>query len=262
MFDSHLHLTSERFADDVDGVVRRARAAGVSRMVTVATEPRDGGEALALARRYPHVVFGTAGLHPHEASSWSDDTEAEIRALLPEPEIVAVGEAGLDFHYDNSPRTVQREAFEAQLDLAVEYDLPIVVHSRDADEAMLEILIDRGSEARGVLHCFTGGSGLLEAGLDAGWYVSFGGIATFDSFDGDDLVRRVPHERLMIETDSPYLAPVPERGKRNEPAFLPHVCSRLAEVRGVSPDELAAQTTAAALSFYGVELPIESGDEP
>lgn len=262
MFDSHLHLTSERFAGDVDEVVRRARAVGVSRMVTVATDAEDGRDGLALARRHPHVVFATAGLHPHDASAWSEETEAGIRALLPEPEILAVGETGLDFHYDNSPRSVQREAFEAQLDLAAEYDLPIVVHSRDADEAMLEILLDRGHEVRGVLHCFTGGDALLEAGLDAGWYVSFGGITTFASFEGAELVRRVPHERLMVETDSPYLAPVPERGKRNEPAFLPHVCSRVAELRGVGPEELAAQTTAAALAFYGIEFPIEPADEP
>lgn len=262
MFDSHLHLTSEQFAGDVDEVIRRARAAGVSRMVTVATDAEDGRDVLGLARRHPHVVFGTAGLHPHDASAWTEETEAAIRALLPEPEILAVGEAGLDFHYDNSPRSVQRGAFEAQLDLAGEHDLPIVVHSRDADEAMLEILLGRGHEVRGVLHCFTGGDALLEAGLEAGWYVSFGGITTFASFEAAERVRRVPHERLMIETDSPYLAPVPERGKRNEPAFLPHVCSRVAELRGVEPEELAAQTTAAALGFYGIEFPVEAGDEP
>lgn len=262
MFDSHLHLTSEQFSGDVDEVIRRARAAGVSRMVTISTDPHDGREVLALVRRYPDVLFGTAGLHPHDASAWSEEAEAEIRALLQEPEIVAVGEAGLDFHYDHSPRAIQREAFEAQLDLAAAHDLPIIVHSRDADETMLEVLLDRGNDVRGVLHCFTGGDALLEAGLDAGWYVSFGGITTFNSFDAEDRVRRVPHERLMIETDSPYLAPVPERGKRNEPSFLPHVCSRVAGLRGVSPEELAAQTTATALRFYGIEFPLEAGDAP
>lgn len=262
MFDSHLHLTSEQFSGDVDEVIRRARAAGVSRMVTISTDPHDGREVLALVRRYPDVLFGTAGLHPHDASAWSEEAEAEIRALLQEPEIVAVGEAGLDFHYDHSPRAIQREAFEAQLDLAAAHDLPIIVHSRDADETMLEVLLDRGDDVRGVLHCFTGGDALLEAGLDAGWYVSFGGITTFNSFDAEDRVRRVPHERLMIETDSPYLAPVPERGKRNEPSFLPHVCSRVAGLRGVSPEELAAQTTATALRFYGIEFPLEAGDAP
>lgn len=260
MFDSHLHLTADRFDGEVDEVVRRAVAAGVSRMVTVATDPSDGRSALDIARDHPGVVYATAGLHPHDASSWTDETEAELRMLLAEPEVVAVGEAGLDFHYDNSPRSIQREAFEAQLDLAVETALPIVVHSRDADEAMMEILLDRGPDVTGILHCFTGGDALLETGLDAGWYVSFGGIVTFNSFDGADRVRRVPADRLLVETDAPYLAPVPMRGRRNEPAFLRHTCARLAELRGVSTDELVMETTRAALAFYGLEVPIESGD--
>lgn len=260
MFDSHLHLTADRFDGEVDEVVRRAVAAGVSRMVTVATDPSDGRSALAIARAHPGVVYATAGLHPHDASAWTDEAEAEIRALLAEPEVVAVGEAGLDFHYDNSPRSIQLEAFEAQLDLAVETGLPIVVHSRDADESMMEILLDRGPNVTGILHCFTGGDALLEAGLDAGWYVSFGGIVTFESFDGADRVRRVPADRLLVETDAPYLAPVPMRGRRNEPAFLEHTCARLAELRDVSSDELVTETTRAAFAFYGLEFPVEAGD--
>lgn len=260
MFDSHLHLTADRFDGDVDEVIRRARAAGVSRMVTVATDPSDARSALQLARAYPGMVHATAGLHPHDASAWADETEPELRALLAAPEVVAVGEAGLDFHYDNSPRSVQRAVFETQLDLAVETSLPIVVHSRDADETMIEILLDRGRELRGILHCFTGGDALLETGLDAGWYVSFGGIVTFGSFDGADRVRRVPADRLLVETDSPYLAPVPMRGRRNEPSFLSYTCQRLAELRGVTVDELVAETTAAALAFYGLDVPIEPGD--
>lgn len=262
MFDSHLHLTDERFAGEVDAVVRRARSAGVFRMVTVGTCPADARAALALARRHPGVVFATAGLHPHDASAWDDEAESALRGLLHEREIVAVGEAGLDFHYDNSPRAMQREAFEAQLDLAVETGLPIVVHCRDADEAMIEILRDRGARVRGILHCFTGGEALLEAGLEAGWYVSFGGIATFHSFDGADLVRRVPEDRLLIETDSPYLAPVPLRGRRNEPSFLPHVRDRVAELRGVAAGDLAEQTTVATHAFYGLERPPAPADEP
>lgn len=260
MFDSHLHLTADRFDGEVDEVVRRAVAAGVSRMVTVATDPSDGRSALEVARCHPGVVYATAGLHPHDASAWTDETEAEIRALLAEPEVVAVGEAGLDFHYDNSPRSIQREAFEAQLDLAVETGLPIVVHSRDADDAMMDILLDRGPDVTGILHCFTGGDALLEAGLDAGWYVSFGGIVTFNSFDGADRVRRVPADRLLVETDAPYLAPVPMRGRRNEPAYLGHTCARLAELRDVSIEQLVTETTRAALAFYGLEFPIEAGD--
>lgn len=260
MFDSHLHLTADRFDGEVDEVVRRAVAAGVSRMVTVATDPSDGRSALEIARSHPGVVYATAGLHPHDASAWTDETDAEIRALLVEPEVVAIGEAGLDFHYDNSPRSIQREVFEAQLDLAVETGLPIVVHSRDSDEAMMDILLDRGPDVTGILHCFTGGDALLEAGLDAGWYVSFGGIVTFNSFDGADRVRRVPADRLLVETDAPYLAPVPMRGRRNEPAYLEHTCARLAELRDVSIEQLVTETTRAAFAFYGLEFPIEAGD--
>lgn len=253
MFDSHLHLTAERFGGDVEEVVARAGAAGVSRMVTIATDPADARAALDLTRRFDGIVGCTAGLHPHDASAWRADTADTLRALLAEPEVAAVGETGLDFHYDNSPRDVQRVAFEAQLDLAVEFGLPVVVHSRDADEEMLEVLCARGAEVRGVLHCFTGGDALLDAALEAGWWVSFGGIVTFGSFGAPDQVRRVPWDRLMIETDSPYLAPVPLRGRRNEPAFLPHVCARIAELREVRADEAAERTTRAGLSFYGIE---------
>lgn len=262
MFDSHLHLTAERFDGDVDQVVSRAAAAGVSRMVTIATNPADAHAALGLTRRLAGVVGCTAGLHPHDASAWRADTADVLRTLLSEPEVVAVGETGLDYHYDNSPRGVQRAAFEAQLDLAVEFGLPVVVHSRDADVEMCDVLRARGAEVRGVLHCFTGGDALLDAGLEAGWWVSFGGILTFRSFDAPDRVRRVPWERLMIETDSPYLAPVPLRGKRNEPAFLTHVCERVAELRGSRTDEAARRTTQAALSFYGLGPGPDGEDSP
>jgi TatD DNase family protein len=257
VFDSHLHLTVERFGGEVDEVVGRARAAGVSRMVTVATDPADARAAVAVARRHASVVGCTAGLHPHDASAWRDDSAETLRVLLAEPEVVAVGETGLDFHYDHSSREVQRAVFEAQLDLAAEAGLPVVVHSRDADDAMRDTLRARGGDVRGVLHCFTGGDELLDAGLEAGWWVSFGGIVTFRSFDAAGRVRRVPWERLMIETDSPYLAPVPMRGKRNEPAFLPHVCARVAELRGARVDETVERTTRAALAFYGIEPAVE-----
>lgn len=252
MFDSHLHLTAEVFDADVDAVISRARAAGVTRFVTVASNPSDARAALALARRH-EGLYSTAGLHPHEASDFDDATTDELAGLLREPEVVAVGEAGLDFHYDHSPREAQHAAFEAQLDLAEEFSLPIVVHSRSADEDMLGVLRRRGASVRGILHCFTGGDDLLNAGLDAGWFVSFGGIITFGSFAASAALRRVPWDRLLIETDSPYLAPVPKRGKRNEPSFLPHTCARLAELRGVSLEAAAEYTARAAANFYGVE---------
>jgi TatD DNase family protein len=175
-----------------------------------------------------------------------------IRSLLDEPEVVAVGETGLDFHYDNSPRDIQRESFEAHLDLARDTDRPVVVHARSADSEMVEVLGRRGQTVRGVLHCFTGGEELFEAGLEAGWFFSFGGVVTFKSFAGGSQVRRVPWDRLMLETDSPYLAPVPMRGRRNEPAFVRHACAVIADLRGVTFDETAERTTRSSLEFYGL----------
>lgn len=250
LFDSHLHLTDDQFDGEVDQVVTRARDAGVSRMVTVASDESDSEAACNLARQ--QGILSTAGIHPHAASTYTASSMAAIRSLLDEPEVVAIGETGLDFHYDNSPRDIQRESFEAHLDLARDTDRPVVVHSRSADSDMVEVLRRRGQTVRGVLHCFTGGDELLEAGLQAGWFFSFGGVVTFKSFAGASQVRRVPWDRLMLETDSPYLAPVPMRGRRNEPAFVRHTCAVIAAFRGATVDETAKHTTRAAIDFYGL----------
>lgn len=251
LFDSHCHLTAEAFAEDLDAVLARARANGVEEMVTIASDPDDASGAIALARK--HVgLRATAGLHPHDAERFGPETESAIRRLLAEPEVVAVGETGLDFFYDNAPRARQRESFEAQVALAGEAGLPVVVHAREADEEVAEVI--RGAPGvHGVLHCFSGGEALLEAGLDAGWHVSFSGIVTFRRFEGAELVRRVPEERLLIETDSPYLAPVPHRGRRNEPAHLAHTCAAVAEIRGVPAERIAEATRRNARRFYGID---------
>ena len=251
LFDSHLHLTDDRFAGDVASVLGAARAAGVREMVTVGTDPADARRARDLAAR-EEGVWSTAGLHPHEASAFDETVLAELEEILEAPEVVAVGESGLDFHYDNSPRAEQRASFRAHLELARRTDLPLIVHSRDADGETAALLEEAGDGVGGVLHCFTGGDGLLEAALGMGWYVSFSGIVTFGSFDGAERVRRVPEDRLLVETDSPYLAPVPERGRRNEPAYVAHTCRRLAELRGEDPAETAARTRENARRLYGL----------
>ncbi|MFW6192564.1 MAG: TatD family hydrolase, partial [Gemmatimonadota bacterium] len=230
LFDSHLHLTDERFGGDVDAVLASARDAGVTEMVTVGTGPDDARRARDLAAR-EEGVWATAGVHPHRASLFDEGVVGRLAELLEAPEVVAVGESGLDYHYENSPRDDQLESFRAHVELARRSGLPLVVHSRDADGQTAELIRDEGEGVRGVLHCFTGGDVLLETALDAGWYVSFSGIVTFASFDGADHVRRVPADRLLVETDSPYLAPEPERGRRNEPAFVAHTCRRVAELR-------------------------------
>ena len=251
-FDSHLHLTDGRFGDDLPGVLARARSAGVGEMVTVGTDPDDARRARELAAA-EEGVWCTAGLHPHRASHFSAGVMAELEDVLAAPEAVAVGETGLDFHYDTSPREAQRESFRAHLELAERTGLPVVVHSREADDETAELVREFAGRVRGVLHCFTGGDGLLAAGLEADWYVSFSGIATFGSWDGDDRVRRVPADRLLVETDSPYLAPVPERGQRNEPAFVVHTCRAVAEMRGDPAADVAAATRRNARRFYGLD---------
>ena len=250
LFDTHCHLTDDRFSGEVAEVVARAFEANVLRLVTIASDVADSAAALSLARE--HGIQCSAGIHPHAASGFSPAAMQEIWGFLQEPEVVAVGETGLDFHYDNSPRGMQLESFEAHLDLAAETGLPVVVHSRSADMEMAEVLRRRGREVRGVLHCFSGSDDLFEAGLEAGWYFSFGGMVTFKSFAGETHLNRVPWDRLMLETDSPYLAPVPMRGRRNEPSLLPHTCAAVANFRGVGREEAGVRTFETALDFYGL----------
>lgn len=176
----------------------------------------------------------------------------EIGELAAGTEVVAIGETGLDFFYDNSDRDAQRASFIAQMELAERLDLPVIVHSRDADADTAAILADFAGRTMGVLHCFTGGGALLETALECGWFISFSGIVTFKRYEGASLLRQVPDDRLLIETDSPYLAPVPRRGKRNEPANLPHTCAAVAEMRGVAPEDIAALTRGNARGLYGL----------
>lgn len=249
MFDSHCHLTADAFDPDRGLVLDRAWEAGLEGLVSIASTPEDAGRALALAQAHDGV-WCTAGLHPHEAVRAGEGWVDEVAALLSRPEVVAVGECGLEFHYDVGPRERQLEVLGAQIELAEAHDLPLVVHSRDADEDMIRVLEGLPPGVRGVLHCFTGGDGLLDAGLAADWYVSFSGIATFKRFSAQEQVRRIPGDRILVETDSPYLAPTPFRGKRNEPGHVPLVARALAAMRGESEGDFAARVTRNARAFY------------
>ena len=252
LFDSHCHLTDERFAEDAGAAVARARAAGLAGLVTIGVSPEDAEAALALAERH-EGVWATAGIHPHEAAHADEAALAHVRHLTTRPKCVAIGEIGLDYHYDFSPRDIQRHAFERQLQAAAELGLPVVVHSREAEEDTAALV--RAAAAAGVvgvLHCFSGGPALLDAGLAAGWYVSFAGVVSFRNYDGQDLVRAVPADRLLVETDAPYLAPIPHRGKRNEPAYVALVAAAVAAIRGEDPEDLARTTTGNARAFYRV----------
>jgi len=250
MFDSHCHLTDAQFTEDLDDVLGRARAAGVRGLVTIASDADDADAALALAGRDP-MVWCTSGIHPHEASKTAAAFGRIVEGVR-RPRVVAIGETGLDYHYDHSPRAVQRRSFDLHIALAIETGLPLVVHSRSADDDTIAALREaRG--AAGVLHCFTGGPELFEAGIDAGWYFSFGGMVTFRNFGGEEVLRAVPADRLLLETDSPYLAPVPWRGKRNEPAFIAATLERAAALLGVERDALRERTEGNARAFYGLE---------
>lgn len=249
MIDAHAHLTDEKFAEDVDEVIARAAAAGVGVIVAIATEPEDARRAIGLSDRHPGI-FATAGIHPHAAARASEEALAEVAALLRHPRVVAVGEAGLDYHYDFAPRDAQIEAFRRQLRLGVEHDLPVVVHCREADEDVEALIREAGEGCRGVLHCFSGGPSLLEAALALGWYISFAGTITFRNYADADLLRAVPLDRILVETDSPYLAPVPFRGKRNEPVYVTQVAGRAAELRGEDPARFARATVENARALY------------
>lgn len=251
-FDSHCHLTDARFAEDADGVegvVDRARAAGVGGFVVIASEEEDAEAAMALAARFG--AWSTAGIHPHAADRF-DAGFPRVRELLAEERVVAVGETGLDYYYDNAPRAAQRASFEAHLELAAETGMPVVVHAREADEDMVAMIRSAEGSVTGVLHCFASTPALFETGLEAGWYVSFSGLLTFPSYGTKELAAAAPADRLLIETDAPYLAPVPHRGRRNEPAYVVEVARQVAELRGEPVERVAEMTTRNARTFYGL----------
>lgn len=251
MIDSHCHLADEAFAPDLDAVVGRAKAAGLERALVIleAGNAKESSQATRVQALWPDVRVAI-GIHPHHAQQYADDPERAatlVRGQLAATASArAVGEIGLDYHYDFSTPDVQRAVFRAQIRLARELKRPVVVHTREADEDMLTILgRDGAGEVRGVFHCFTGTAALATAALELGFYISLSGIVTFPKADDlRKIARAIPIDRLLIETDSPFLAPVPFRGQRNEPAHVIHVAEKLAGIYGLQPAELAARTTA------------------
>lgn len=251
--DSHAHLADPAFDEDREVVVARARAAGAVALVCIGESLDAARRAGELAARYPRFCYHTAGVHPHDAAEFAADRDiAGIRAELARG-AVAVGECGLDYHYDHSPRERQRAAFAAQLALAGEHDRPVVVHTRDAEGDTRGMVVEAGrAGVRGVLHCYTGSHELARSALDVGWYVSFSGIVTFRKWSDDELVRLVPDDSLLVESDAPYLAPVPHRGHRNESSWVPHTIERVAAIRGTSPGVVADLTTDNARRLFGL----------
>ncbi|NBJ13409.1 TatD family hydrolase [Microvirga arsenatis] len=249
LVDSHCHLDFPDFQSRLPEVLSAAAAAGVGRMVTISTHVARYETYRSLAEAHTSV-FCTVGTHPHNAALEPDVPAERIVDLSRHPRCVAIGEAGLDYHYDKSPRDVQQRVFRTHIEAAREAGLPLVVHARNADEDMIRILSDEMGRGRfdAVLHCFSSGEKLAQVGVELGLYVSFSGILTFrNSEEIRRIAASVPHHRLLVETDAPYLAPVPHRGKTNEPAFVAHTARVLAEVIGASPEAVAELTTA---NFY------------
>ena len=255
--DSHAHIDGEEFDADRDEVVARARGAGVRAILNVGTGDPHGGNferAVAVAENY-EGVYAAVGVHPHDAKLYDETAERLLLEFVRSRRVVALGEIGLDYHYDNSPREVQREVFVRQLRLARAERLPVIIHSRDADAETLEILRAEyaGAVRGGVMHCFGGGPALAEGALGLGFHISFAGNVTFKKADAlREVARTVPAERLLIETDCPYLAPVPHRGRRNEPAHVVETARFLAGLRGVSPEEFGRATSENFSRLFGV----------
>lgn len=253
--DSHAHIQGAEYREEVAQVLRRAREAGVETVIVVggAGELSSNQAAVALAESHAGL-YATAGMHPHDAKAVGEEAFEQLEKLAAHPKVVAIGETGLDFYYLHSPRDVQREIFARFIALARKIQLPLVVHERDAHRATAELLRSEGAaDVGGVIHCFTGDYEAARAYLDLGFHISFSGIVTFKNAEGlRRVARQVPLERVLVETDSPYLTPVPLRGKRNEPAFVRYVAEALARVRGISTDEIAEITTRNAWDLFGL----------
>ena len=252
LIDSHCHLDFPDFAGELDAVVERAQAAGVERMITIGTKVEKAARTAEIAEAYDSVYF-TVGTHPHEAAGEAAADFAAMRRFAAHPKCVGIGEAGLDYHYNYAPPDVAKRVFRGQIALARDLGLPLVIHTRDAEGDTAAILKDEMGQGRfaALLHCFTCSRGLAEDALELGLMISFSGVVTFKkSQDLRDIARDVPLDRILVETDAPYLAPVPHRGKRNEPAFVAATARAVAEAKGVTFEALAEATRANTLRLF------------
>ncbi len=251
--DSHVHLADPAFDDDCDALIEGARVTGAVALICIGESLGAADRAEVIAARWPGFVYWTAGVHPHDAASYDPDTVPDaIRGHVARG-AVAIGECGLDYHYDHSPRPQQRRAFAEQLALAQQLGRPVVVHTREAVDDTAAMVAEAGNAGiKGVLHCFSGPASLAEVAIAAGWYLSFSGVVTFKKWMDDALIQAAPLHRILIETDAPYLAPVPHRGKRNVPSFVAHTLAHVARARGLSVDEMGDVTTHNAQVFFGL----------
>jgi len=264
LIDSHCHLADAQFADDVDAVLARSNTAGVVAMVCAGADIASSRAAVRIAEQ-SESVYAVVGIHPEHADSFSTDAIKTIGDLAAHPRVVGVGEIGLDFHYaDAAPRETQEENFIAHLDLAEELGLPVVIHDRDAHDALMTILRGRGdsriAQRRGILHCFSGDLAMANEAIDLGYFISFAGNLTFQNAQPlREIAAAVPLERIVIETDAPYLAPMPYRGKRNEPAYVARVAEKIAELKNLPLEMVQATTTRNSEIIFGINARVLSG---
>ncbi|USL36443.1 TatD family hydrolase [Priestia megaterium] len=253
LFDTHVHLNAEQYEDDLQEVINRALEKGVQNMVVVGFDEPTIKKAIQIAETYD-FIYASVGWHPVDAVDMTDEHLAWIEELAQHPKVVALGEMGLDYHWDKSPKEVQKDVFRRQIRLARKVNLPIIIHNRDATEDVVTILKEEHvEEVGGIMHCFTGSIEVAKQCMDMNMYISFGGPVTFkNSKKPKEVATELPLDKLLIETDCPYLTPHPFRGKRNEPGYVSYVAEQIAELKGITYEELAAITTANAKKLFGI----------
>lgn len=258
LIDTHTHLDFDRYDADREDVIVRAQEANVAAMLTIGIDYNTSLAAIKIAEQHRNI-FASVGVHPHDAKDMTDEQFEELRDLLRHPRVKAIGEVGLDYHYDYSPRDVQRRVFRQFLDLSLDTQMPLIIHTREADEDILALLRDKARTGwRGVFHCFSGDANMAKRVLELGFFISFTGNITFKNSRSVHVMRNVPLEKLMLETDSPFMAPIPHRGKRNEPAYVELVARKVAEVKEIPLPQVMQQTTQNAIDLFGLQLEDDS----
>ncbi|MCM3413354.1 TatD family hydrolase [Metabacillus litoralis] len=253
LFDTHAHLNAVQFEEDLEEVIERAKSEGVSHIVVVGFDHETIKRAMELIEQYD-MMYAAIGWHPVDAIDMTEEDLSWIRDLSQHPKVVAIGEMGLDYYWDKSPKEIQKEVFRKQIQLAKEVNLPIIIHNRDATEDVVKILQEENaSEVGGIMHCFTGSLEVAKQCMEMNFYISFGGPVTFkNAKKPKEVVKEIPMDRLLIETDCPYLTPHPYRGKRNEPSYVRYVAEQISELRGVSFEEVAGKTSDNAMKVFGI----------
>lgn len=253
LIDSHVHLDKGHFDIDREYLIKNLHNNGIELVINIGADLQSSLESVDLARKYDNI-YATVGVHPHSAKDLTDHMLNRLRDLSGEEKVLAIGEIGLDYHYDNSPRDVQRTWFKKQIQLAKEVDLPIVVHSREADEDTLRILKEEAQGLRGVIHCFSSDRAMMKEYVDLGFYIALGGPVTFKKTDElKEVAKLLPIDRLLVETDAPYLSPHPYRGKRNEPIFVKQTAGVIADLRGMTIEDLTLQTNKNTKAIFGID---------